>query len=205
MPIVSLVLASDRMSARRADPARRSRHHPRRCAAINGVAAGDRGGRRQPRDLDRRAAGRHGLVGGHRRRRSSQAVQAQNLAAPVGQLEGRAHRAGDPPARGGSRAPRTSRSWWSAARNGQLVRLGAGGRRARRHRRAAHARPVQRPAGGRHRHHQVEGGEHHQRRGRGQGGDRGDPADPAAGGEAVAWCATPASGCAARCATSRRR
>ena len=52
------------------------------------------------------------------------ALQAQNLAAPVGRLIGSLRRAHDPPAAGASRAPRSSRQLVVASRGGRLVRLG---------------------------------------------------------------------------------
>ena len=138
LPIVSLVLASDTLAAARADPARRPRHHPR-AARHQRRRPGDRGGRRRPRDLGRRAAGGHGGGGRHRRpggarrcrrrtwrRRSarSRGARASRRSACSGRLEspedfaqlvvGAAQRPARPPR--------------------------PGGRRARRHRRAAHPR-----------------------------------------------------------------
>ncbi len=69
--------------------------------------------------------------------------------------------------RAGWRRPRTSCNSWSPSADGQLIRLGAGGAGEGRHGGAAHAGALQRQAGGRHRHQEVEGLQHHRRGGPG--------------------------------------
>ena len=204
MPIVSLVLSSDRMAPAEltllADPG-----ITRELRGINGVAQVtvvgnvDREISIDVRPADIAAAG-------VTMAQVVQAVQAQNLAAPVG----RDQQAPSPSSRsacsGRLESPEDFAQLVVSSHNGQLIRLGPGGRRARRHRRAALARPVQRPAT-----RWASTSPSPRGRARPRVSDAvkaaiaQNPDDPAAGGEADGRARRRRAGASNRCATSRRR
>ena len=134
------------------------------------------------------------------------ALQTQNLAAPVGRIE----RARSPNGRSACAAASTSRptspSWWSAQRNGRLIRLGE---IAASQRRPPRSRGRSRCYNGarrrRHRHHQVQRLEHHRGQ-RTRSATRSTPSAPRCRrASSCWWCATPAARHQLGRATSRTR
>jgi multidrug efflux pump subunit AcrB len=108
------------------------------------------------------------------------ALQSQNLAAPVGRVNGaldeRAIRL-----KGRLDNPAEFENLVVAERNGQLIRLGQVATIKGRHRRAAHTRALQWKGSDRDRREEGEGLQHHRRRRAHRAASRRDQADAAAG------------------------
>ena len=172
-PIVSLTLSSAGLGSaeltRLADPG----HHPARCAAstawrpVNLAGAVERElvVELRPRDLQASGVGVGQVV---------QALQSQNLAVPVGRLEGELD---ERTIRLKGRLDQATefKDIIVVQTGGRIVRLGRRGRRQGRNGGAAILRPLQRRRGGGHQHPEVHGLQHH---GRGRGGARARGRDP---------------------------